>query len=66
MKFLIKLVASLGLVYGLSACSTQPKTLEGVATNGGCNNPKCKCAKPCKCKPVCQCGMKENLTRDKK
>ena len=63
MKFFIQLVATVGLLYSMSGCSTQP-SLEGLKTANSCGNAKCKCVQPCQCKPTCTCGTKENFQRD--
>jgi hypothetical protein len=60
MKYIVQLIASIGLMFFISGCTSSAQSkLDGLNGNG-CNNPKCKCPKPCQCGPSCRCGMHGN------
>mgnify|MGYP007007912500 CR=1 FL=1 len=61
MKYIVQLIASIGLMFFISGCtSTAQSQLDGLNGNG-CNNPKCKCPKQCQCGTDCKCGINGNL-----
>lgn len=60
MKYIVKLIAVVGIIFLSSGCSTSSQAKLGQMNSEACNSPKCECPKPCQCGSSCQCGSNRN------